>query len=106
MTTVQREFFEGLYGESLNSEIAFSEGFGLDYNMFCAEQAIIICETLRTEDAIINFNGVDWNEQVKMVTGLSHDHSGNTFEMSCRLAIKYLRIFKSIKRNDNYNKKR
>jgi hypothetical protein len=67
--------------------VSFSEGFGLDYNMFCAEQAIIICETLRTEQAIINFNGVDWNEQVKMVTGLSHDHSGNTFEISCRLAI-------------------
>jgi hypothetical protein len=97
MTTVQRKFFEELYGES------FSEGFGLDYNMFCAEQAIIICETLRTEDAIINFNSVDWNEQVKMVTGLSHDHSGNTFEMSCRLAIQYLPTLKSIKRDEKIN---
>jgi hypothetical protein len=77
MTTVQRKFSKNIRWE-------LSEGFGLDYNMFC-EQAIIICETLRTEQAIINFNGVDWNEQVKMVTGLSHDHSGNTFEISCRL---------------------
>ena len=94
MTTVQREFFEALYS---------TDFFEVPYNIFCCEQAILISESLQSEDNIINFNGVGWDEQVKLVNGLSNDHSGNTFQMSCRMAIQYLPILKSGKRNDKIN---
>jgi hypothetical protein len=98
MTTEQREFFDEVYGGKIN------EGFGLDYNLFCCEQGILISESLNSEDEIIKFHKLSWESQVKMVPGLDDGHSGNTFQMSCRLAIQYLPMLKVIKRDDTINK--
>lgn len=98
MTTEQREFFDSVFGGKVSEE-----GFGLQYNLFCCEQGILISESLRSKDAIIKWHKLGWEEQVKLVPGLDDDHSGNTFEMSCRLAIQYLPMLKSIKRDEVIN---
>lgn len=83
MTQGDKEFFESLVGD-LNS------GMGLGYNRFCCEQAIIIAEALRTNDKIVEFHKMNWDEQKKLVPGLDDGHSGNTFGAACKLAIAYL----------------
>jgi len=83
MTTQDLDFFKEKLGD-------LNEGFGYEYNIFCCEQAIIIATALQTKDKIIEFNKADSNTQFKMVPGLSDDHSGNTFGMSCKIAIAYI----------------
>lgn len=99
MTTEQREFFDEVYGGKVSAE-----GFGLEYNLYCCEQGIVICEALKSEDEIIKWHKLSWDEQAKMVPGLDDGHSGNTFQMSCRLAIQYLPMLKVIKRDEIINK--
>ena len=80
-----------------------SKGFGYKYNIFCCEQAILISE-LGSKEKIVEFNKEDWNKQKEMVPGLSDEHSGNTFEMACRLAISYLPQVKAVRRDEKINK--
>lgn len=79
-------------------------GFGLEYNLFCFEQGIVISEALKSKDEIIKWYKLSWDEQGKLVPGLDDGHSGNTFQMSCRLAIQYLPMLKVIKRDETINK--
>lgn len=88
------DFFKNLFGGSLE------EGFGYEYNLFCCEQAVLISETLKEKERIIEFHKSDWEKQKEMVPSLSEEHSGNTFQMSCRLAISYLPEMKTIIRED------
>jgi len=84
MIKEDKEFFESLVGD-------LNEGMGLSYNSFCCDQAILIAEFLRTKEKILEFHKMeDFDEQKKLVPGLDDGHSGNTFGMSCRLAIAYL----------------
>jgi hypothetical protein len=82
MTDSDRKFFESIF--DLNSN------FGLEYNLFCCEEAILISNKLQTKEKIVEFAKMSSTEQYKIVEGLSSDHSGNTFNMSCLLAISYL----------------
>jgi hypothetical protein len=79
------KFFENLMGKE-NME----KGFGRDYNIFCCEQGIEIAKALETKEKIIEFSKMNYEDQKSLVKGLSSDHSGNTFGMSCRLAIAYI----------------
>lgn len=100
MTTEQRKFFEEeVYDGKINEG-----GLGLEYNLFCCEQGIVISEALKSKDEIIKWYKLGWDEQVKLVPGLDNGHSGNTFEISCRLAIQYLPMLKVIKRDETINK--
>lgn len=83
MTQEDRQFFESIFGD-------LSQGFGLEYNLFCCEEGILIAQTLETKEKIVEFNKMDWNEQLKLVPGLNNGHSGNTFDMACEFAISYL----------------
>ena len=83
MIKEDRDFFESILGD-------LSGGMGEGYNRFCCEQGIIIAESLRNKDSIIEFHKMDWNEQKSLVPGLDDGHSGNTFGVACRLAIAYL----------------
>ncbi len=83
MTEQDKEFFESLVGD-------LNEGMGLGYNRFCCEQGILIAESLKTKDKIIEFHKMDWDNQKKLVPGLDDGHSGNTFGSACKLAIAYL----------------
>ena len=83
MTQEDRDFFESIVGD-LNS------GMGEGYNRYCCEQAIIIAESLRNKDKIVEFHKMGWGEQKALVPGLDDGHSGNTFGVACRLAIAYL----------------
>lgn len=60
------------------------------YEMFCCEQAIEIANALKTKEVIQEFHHLPWEEQVEKVPNLSLEHSGNTFEASCKLAYWYL----------------
>lgn len=86
------EFFENLVGKE-----NISGGFGRNYNLFCMEQGIIIAESLRNRQSIIDFNDMDFDNQKRLVPGLSSDHSGNTFGMSLRFAIAYLPMLRDKK---------
>lgn len=79
-------FFENLVG----GKDKIDSGMGRQYNMFAMEQGILIAESLQTKDAIIEFNKMGWDDQKRLVPGLSDDHSGNTFNMALRFAIAYL----------------
>ncbi len=83
MTQEDKEFFESIVGD-------LSGGMGESYNRFCCEQGIIIAESLRTKDKIVEFHKMGWGEQKALVPGLDDGHSGNTFGMACKLAITYL----------------
>jgi len=77
------QFFENLIGN-------IEKGFGREYNIFCCEQGIEIAKSLETKERIIEFSKMDYEDQKSLVKGLSNDHTGNTFGMSCRLAIAYI----------------
>lgn len=83
MTQEDREFFESIVGD-LNS------GMGEGYNRFCCDQGILIAESLRSKEKIVEFHKMNWDDQKKLVPGLDDGHSNNSFGMACRLAIDYL----------------
>jgi hypothetical protein len=59
------------------------------YELFCCEQAILIAETLKTEEAIRQWHDLSYEEQVKIVP-ISDGHSGNTMGCAEFLARLYL----------------
>lgn len=77
------DFFKNLIGD-------IDSGFGKEYNIFCFSEAVKIATKLCNKDEIIKFHKEAFETQVKMVPDLDNSHSGNTFDMSCRLAISYL----------------
>lgn len=91
MTIEDSNFFNELLGDSIN------EGFGKEYNIFCCEQAVVIAESLKTKEKIAEFFKLNYDIQKEMVPLLSDDHSGNTFGMSCKLAIAYLPMLRDKK---------
>jgi len=94
MTNEDHEFFLGIIGGDLEV------GFGKKYNIFCCEEAIKIANTLETKDKIVEFHKATWDDQKLMVPSIDDDHSGNTFGMSCKLAISYLPMVKSNKKDE------
>jgi hypothetical protein len=83
MTKEDKHFFENL-------GVNFESGFGYEYNIFSIEQGILIAETLRTKEKIMEFKDSDYDMQKKMVPGLSDEHSGNTFGIALNSSISYL----------------
>lgn len=57
-----------------------------DYEVFCCEQAILFAEKLQTPEALSAFSQCSPEEQMKIVPGLSKEHSGNTFGQALKLA--------------------
>lgn len=96
MKKEDREFFESI-------GVKFDEGFGEKYNTFALEQGILIANSLETKEKIIEFKDMDWEDQKKMVPGLSDEHSGNTFGLALRGAIAYLPQLLANRRDDKIN---
>lgn len=96
MSSDDIEFFKSI-GVTFGSD----GPMGDRYTMFCCEQAILIAETLRTKEKIIAFfENKSWDGQRSMVPSISEDHSGNTFNMSCRLAINYIPMLRDKRIDD------
>lgn len=95
MRKEDQEFFESL-GMKFDSD----EPMGAKYNMFCCDEGILISETLRNKEKIIEFNKSDWDTQKKMVPALSEEHSGNTFGMACKIAIAYIPMLRENRINE------
>ena len=64
-----------IFFESLG--VKFEGDFG-EYNYFACSQAILIANVLETEEKIIEYNKLGWEEQKRIVPGLSGEHSGGT----------------------------
>lgn len=84
------EFFEKLIGD-MNS------GFGKEYNIFACEEGIKIADALKNKDKIIEFHKATSEIQKEMVPSMDDGHSGNTFNLACRLAIAYLPMIRDKK---------
>lgn len=70
-----------------------NERFRIDfesYELFCCEQAVLIADACKTKEGVQKFKDQKWDEQMKLVPGLSDGHSGNTFGCACSLAYWYL----------------
>ena len=64
--------------------------FGRDYlayELFCCEQAVVIAAAFKDVESLRTWANMNFNEQRKMVSALSDDHSGNTFDCSKVLAL-------------------
>lgn len=86
--------------QSIGVKLYDEEGKYNRYSGFCCEEAIIISMILETEEKIIEFSKADWDRQKEMVSCISEEHSGNTFNMACKLAIGYLPMLKVNMRDD------
>lgn len=95
MNNSDLEFFK-----SIGVKFDEKDDMGNRYITFCCEQAILISETLRNKEKIEAFYKADWDEQKKMVPGISDDHSGNTFTQACKLAIHYIPMLRDKRIDD------
>ena len=55
-----------------------------EYEVFCCKEAVKIAEYCKIPEEIQKFSKLDWKDQIK--SGISEDHSGNTFGCSVALA--------------------
>lgn len=81
------------FQERINKFRYNNDRFRVDYEsyeLFCCEQAVLIADQCKTADEVQLFAKKGWDDQLKQVPGLSHDHSGNTFGSACHLAYWYL----------------
>ena len=76
------EFFESI-------GVNFSGDWG-EYTKFSCSQGILIANVLQTEERILEFNKLPFDEQKKTVPGISDEHSGGTWSIAIRSAISYL----------------
>lgn len=58
----------------------------LGYELSSCEDAVKIADVLKTGDAIVEFQKMDYEHQMERVPGLCDGHSGNTFGWAVRLA--------------------
>ncbi len=56
------------------------------YELFCCEQAVVIADALKTDEAVLAWAKLPYEQQKAAVPGLDDGHSGNTFGMAVRLA--------------------
>jgi len=60
------------------------------YELFACKEAIKLAEALKTSEGIRAFHAASYEEQLKMVPGVSPDHSGNTMGAALSFANVYL----------------
>lgn len=67
------------------------EPMGYQYQMFAFTEGFKIATALKTMEEVERFSKLPYMEQVKLVPGLSDQHSGNTFGMAVQYAYWYLK---------------
>ena len=82
MLEEDKQFFESI-------GVNFNGDWG-EYSYFACSEGILIANTLETKEKILEFNNLTWEEQKKMVPGISDEHSGGTWGLAINSAIKYL----------------
>jgi hypothetical protein len=60
------------------------------YELFCCEQAVKLADYFKNDNDLLTWNKLEYKEQEKQCPVLDKGHSGNTFEVSVRLAHWYL----------------
>jgi len=56
------------------------------YELFCCTEALKIAGICKTQEDIMKFHELGFEEQIKILPTLSDGHSGNTFGCACMLA--------------------
>jgi predicted lactoylglutathione lyase len=92
------EFFKSIGVTLYNTDGKYDR-----YSGFCCEEAIMIAMILETEEKIIEFSKADNARQKEMVSCISEEHSGHTFNMACKLAVAYLPMLKVNMRDNKIN---
>jgi len=86
-----------IFFESLG--VKFKDGSRFDdYKYFALSQGILIANALETEEKIIEYNKLGWEEQKRLVPGISDEHthfldagrSGGTWGLAINAAVRYL----------------
>lgn len=73
--------------------------FRIEYEsseLFVCQQAIEILKYINKEEDMIKFSELSFDEQIKIVPTLDGGHSGNTFNITLRLAYWYIKDMKSV----------
>jgi hypothetical protein len=76
-----------IFFESLGVRFGGDSG---EYNYFACSQGILIANALETEEKIVEYNKLGWEEQKRLVPGISDEHSGGTWGLAINAAVRYL----------------
>ena len=68
-----------------NNNPKFRVDFERD-ELFCCKEALKIAGVCKTQEDVMKFHDLGFEEQIKILPTLSDDHSGNTFGCACMLA--------------------
>ena len=60
-----------------------------NYDLSIAKTAVLIADTLESEEAVARFCKLGWKEQMAEVPGIDEGHSGNSFTWATQLASLY-----------------
>lgn len=77
------------FKERVTAFLQATPTFGRDflpYELFVCEQAVEIGKSFKTIEALDEFYGLTYDQQLLLVPNLAADHSGNTFGAACMLA--------------------
>ena len=76
--------------ESLGVKFEDEKGEFDNYKYFSCSQGILIANALEDEEKIREYNNLGWDEQKRLVPGISDEHSGGTWGLAINAAIRYL----------------
>ena len=79
-----------IFFESLGVKFEDEKGEFDNYKYFACSQGILIANVLETEEKIREYNDLGWEEQKRLVPGISDEHSGGTWGLSINAAVRYL----------------
>ena len=79
-----------IFFESLGVKFEDEKGEFDNYKYFACLQGILIANALEDEEKIKEYNNLGWDEQKKLVPGISDEHSGGTWSLAINAAVRYL----------------
>jgi hypothetical protein len=79
-----------IFFESLGVKFEDEKGEFDNYKYFACSQGILIANALETEEKIVEYNKLGWEEQKRLVPGISDEHSGGTWGLAINAAVRYL----------------
>lgn len=80
-----------IFFESIGVKFEDENGKFDDYKYFACSQGILIANILETKERILEYNNLgSWEEQKRIVPGISDEHSGGTWSLAINAAVAYL----------------
>ena len=80
-----------IFFESIGVKFEDENGKFDSYKHFACSQGILIANILETKERILEYNNLgSWEEQKRIVPGISDEHSGGTWSLAINAAVAYL----------------